>query len=175
MAQSQKALGLPASVMPSKGPGGAPLQQLQPPPGGDMLPAPCQQTRSRGRAWGLGQALALPSGCPGLTGPTQTRTPVLWRQPTWPRPPWHPQGLVGSSRPGPWRAQQCPGRRTELNSGAAGRPGPRPEAGHRSAGLTGPHERLQGQARPGASGQGAIVGRKLQSVSGSGHRKKGCR
>lgn len=37
----------------------------------------------------------------------------------------------------------------------------------------GPHGQLQGQAQLGASGQGATVGRRLQSVSGSEQGKRG--
>lgn len=57
MAQSRKALLLPASVTTSResgGLGGAPLQQSRPPPGGDKPPVPCQQIRSYSYGWGPG-------------------------------------------------------------------------------------------------------------------------
>ena len=137
MAQSQKALLLPASVTTSREPGGlggAPLQQSQPPPGEDRPPVPCQQIRSCSYDWGPGRSLALPLGCPCRVGPAQMQPPGLWNLQARSQPPWQPQGLEGGSCPVTLGAQGwaaalmgvcCPWAKTELNSEAEGRPGPR--------------------------------------------------
>lgn len=149
MALSQEALLLPHSVTTSKGPGGpreAPLQQSQPPAGGDRLPAPCRQTRScsyhwplgsMGSRWGLARALALPLWYPCLKGPAQMQAPAPWNLPVWSRPPWCPQAQqVGN--PAGEGAAQGPWVRTGLNSEAAGMPGPPQKAQCRSVGRRGP-------------------------------------
>ena len=154
---------LPPSVVASRGPGGPLLWRARPPAGGDRPPAPCQQTRSCSpRA--LGKVPALPLGSPCPAGSTRVRRPPLWNPPGRPRPPW---GLRAGSHRGEGGAQG-PGAGRGRNSAAAGRRGSRRRARRRSAGRPGPRGQQQGPARPGASGRGAAVGRRLQSASGSG-------